>query len=252
MSYCLAIAVDEGLVFASDSRTNAGPDQVATYGKMHTFTVPGQRLLVLLSAGNLATTQAVVARVRRDMASADAQVSLASVLGLDEAAEYLGNLLHDQEAKHEKAVAKAGFSAEASFLIGGQIAGEAPRIFLVYPQGNYITSSEQTPFLQIGEIKYGKAILDRIIHPATTLVDAAKCALVSIDSTMRSNATVGPPVEILCYERDAFAPGRYVSLAEDDAYLLEVKRTWNQKLTEAFESVPELRWGEAPSKSRFR
>jgi len=252
MTYCLAIAVDEGLVFASDSRTNAGADQVATYGKMHTFTVPGERLFVLLSAGNLATTQAVVARMRRDMGGSGETPGLDTVASAEEAAEYLGEVLHEQEAKHEEAIAKAGFSAEASFILGGQIAGAPPAIFLVYPQGNFITSSDQTPFLQIGETKYGKAILDRIIVPSTSLDDAAKCALVSIDSTVRSNATVGPPIELMAYPRDTMALGAYVSLGEDDPYLLEVKRLWNQRLTDAFESVPGVIWAETPSKSRFQ
>ncbi len=252
MTYCLAIAVDEGLVFASDSRTNAGADQVATYGKMHTFTVPGERVLVILSAGNLATTQAVMARIRRDTENPDAEASLGKAPSVEEAAEYLGEILHEQEAKHEEAVAKAGFSAEASLIVGGQIAGAAPSIFLVYPQGNYITTSDQTPFLQIGETKYGKAILDRIVTPATTLDDAAKCALVSIDSTARSNATVGPPIELMCYAEGALGLGAYVSLDEDDPYLLEVKRLWNQRLTEAFDAVPAITWGQTPSRSRFR
>lgn len=249
MTYCLAIAVDEGLVFASDSRTNAGPDQVATYGKMHTFGVIGDRQIVLLSAGNLATTQAVVAQIRRDI---DAGAGFAATGDLSQAAEYLGSLLRDQEDKHQEAVARAGFSADASFIIGGQFHGEAPGLYLVYPQGNYITTSEQTPFLQTGETKYGKAILDRIVSNGTSLDEAAMCALVSIDSTMRSNATVGPPVELLRYRRDTLAIGRYVSLGEDDPYLLEVKRLWNERLTEAFNALPRIQWGTPPQKPRFR
>ena len=198
MTYCLAISVDSGLVFASYSRTNAGVDNVATYGKMHTFGVDGDRQIVVLTAGNLATSQGVVAQMKQDIKH-DEDESLFTVTSMGEAAEYLGRVLRGQQQKHGEAVAQAGFSAEATFIIGGQIGDRSPKLYLVYPQGNFITTSLQTPFLQIGESKYGKAILDRIIRPDTGLDEAARCALVSIDSTIRSNATVGPPIELLYY-----------------------------------------------------
>ena len=250
MTYCLAIAVDEGLVFASDSRTSAGADQVATYGKMHAFGVDGQRQIALLSAGNLATSQAVVARVNRDVA-AQAELHMMNAPDLEVAAEYLGRIIRAQEEKHGDAVARAGFSAEATFILGGQVRSQPPRIFLVYPQGNFITTSPQTPFLQVGETKYGKAILDRIVEPSTGLEDAACCALVSIDSTMRSNATVGPPIEILAYRRDALVLEHYRCLREDDPYLLEIKRLWNEKLTEVFNALPRVVWDRVPDRPRF-
>ncbi len=249
MTYCLAIAVDEGLVFASDSRTNAGPDQVSTYGKMHRFGIDGERQIVLLSAGNLATSQAVLARVRRDIA-ADAKSSLMRAPELEIAAEHLGRVIREQENKHGEAVTKAGFSAEATFIIGGQVGSQSPRLFLVYPQGNFITTSRQTPFLQLGETKYGKAILERIIQPSTGLDQAVRCALVSIDSTMRSNATVGPPIEVLAYRRDSLRVSHYRCLEEDDPYLLEIKRVWNEKITEAFQALPPVAWDHAPPRPR--
>ena len=250
MTYCLAISVEDGLVFASDSRTNAGVDNVATYGKMHTFGIEGDRQLVVLTSGNLATSQAVIAQMKQDIKNGEAD-SLFTVASMGEAAEYLGRVLRGQQQKHAEAVMQAGFSPEATFILGGQVGDRSPKLYLVYPQGNFITTSLQTPFLQIGESKYGKAILDRIIRQDTALDEAARCALVSIDSTMRSNASVGPPVEILCYEKDALKLDKYLNLDEDDEYLLDVKRSWNQKITEAFNALPHFEWGSLPQRPRF-
>lgn len=245
MTYCLAITVESGLVFASDSRTNAGPDQVRTYSKMHRFGVAGERQLVILSAGNLATSQAVIARIRRDIDDG-ARQNLLKVTDLESAAEYLGLLSRSEEEKHGAAVAKAGLSAEATFIIGGQIGAKPTQLFLVYPQGNFITTSEHTPFLQLGETKYGKVILDRIIRPQTSLDDAAHCALISLEGTMRSNATVGPPVELLCYRTNTLTLERYLRIDEDDAFLLATRRLWTEKLIEAFHELPPIPWDRAP------
>jgi putative proteasome-type protease len=246
MTYCLAIAVEEGLVFASDSRTNAGVDHVASYGKMHSFGIDGDRQLVILTSGNLATSQGVIAQAKQDIKN-NAPTSLFSVDGVGDAAEYLGTLVRAQQQKHAEAVMQAGFSPDATFIIGGQIGQRSPKIYMVYPQGNYITSSSGTPFLQIGESKYGKAILDRVIRPDTGLDEAARCALVSIDSTMRSNASVGPPIELLGYERDSLRLDHYLRLDEDDDYLLEVKRSWNELLVEAFNALPHFQWHDLPA-----
>ena len=248
MTYCLAITVDEGLVFASDSRTHAGVDQVSTYSKMHVFGKDGERQIVLLSAGNLATTQATVARIERDI-NEDADTHLMSVTNMETAAEYVGQIVRGQEERHGAAVSAAGISAEASFIIGGQVDDRRARLFLVYPQGNYITTSSETPFLQIGETKYGKAILDRVIKPTMSLDEAALCALVSMDSTMRSNAAVGPPIEVLSYQRDSLRIERYVRLEEDDDYLIEIKRAWNENLLGAFKKLPGFRWESISRKS---
>lgn len=247
MTYCLAISVDEGLVFASDSRTNAGPDQVATYSKMHVFGADHDRQIVLLSAGNLATTQAVVARIERDFRDG-ADSHLMSVDNIETAAEYVGQILQAQGERHGAAVSAAGISAEATFIVGGQIGNRRTRLYLVYPQGNYITTSRGTPFLQMGETKYGKAILDRVIHPSTSLDEAALCALVSMDSTMRSNATVGPPIELLSYKNDSLRTDHYLRLEEDDEYLIELKRAWNDNLLSAFKNLPGFRWGDLKNK----
>ena len=240
MTYCLAITVDQGLVLCSDSRTNAGVDQVSTYGKMHTFGIEGDRQFVLLSAGNLATTQGVLTQLRRDMEDETAEESLATVKHLSEAADYLGRVSREQQAKHMDQPGQTAFNPEATFIFGGQIGEEAPAIFLIYPQGNHITTSEHTRYLQIGESKYGKPILDRIVRAETSLDDAARCALVSMDSTMRSNVTVGPPIELLIYKTDSLKLDGYLCLAADAPYLRKLKEAWDQALKNAFADLPKI------------
>ena len=247
MTYCVAITVDRGLVFASDSRTNAGVDQVSTYSKMHTLVADGDRMITLLSSGNLATTQAVTRRLRRDMEN-NARHNLRSVQHLAEAAEYVGEINCEQREKH-RGSSDSGFNPEASFILGGQIAGREPQIFLVYPEGNHIRASAETPYLQIGEVKYGKPILDRIIRADLDLEDAARCALVSMDSTMRSNVTVGPPIELLICKRDGFGNFVRLLLPEDDDYLRELRRAWHASLQRAFEGLPRL---PVPATTRMR
>ena len=236
MTYCVAISVADGLVFASDSRTNAGADQISTYSKMHRFGGDGQRFFTLLSAGNLATTQGVVAGIERDIASR-ADVNLMNVPDMQAAAEYVGHLTVEEQKKHR---GTDDFVPEASFVLGGQVRGAPPRITHIYPEGNFVAASATMPFLQIGEIKYGKPILDRIVGEGASLESALKCALVSMDSTMRSNATVGPPVEYLVYRADTFTPGTHNVLAEDDEYLLGLRRAWSENIRAAFEGLPGL------------
>lgn len=242
MTYCAAIHVNAGLVFASDSRTNAGVDQVSTYSKMHEFAVPGERQFVLLSAGNLGTTQAVLVRITKDMADEEAETSLATVSDLPSAAEYVGRLsLAEQRKYADDGGHTAGFDPQVSFILGGQIAGQKQGIYLIYPQGNYITTSATTLFLQIGESKYGKPILDRIIDAETSLADAARCALVSMDSTMRSNLTVGPPIEVQIYHDNRLSLGRRIVLGDDHPYLREIRQSWDENIREAFKRMPPLR-----------
>ncbi len=244
MTYCVAITMDAGLVFCSDSRTNAGVDQVSTYGKMYHFSVAGEREFVILSAGNLATTQAVVSQVKRDIRD-NAATSLKTVPDISEAASYLGEINRLEQDKHTSVGGpNGGMSFEASFIIGGQIAGDKPRLAMIYPQGNHITTSKDTPYLQIGESKYGKPILDRILTAKTSLENAARCALVSMDSTMRSNLTVGPPIELGVYNADSFALQRF-RFDDDDDYLRELKKAWDQYLNEAFDRLPPLNWGDS-------
>ena len=241
MTYCVAIDLDEGLVFCSDSRTNAGNDQVATYSKMHVFGRDGERQFVLLSAGNLATTQAVVSKVQRDIEDG-AEGNLFSLSHLDEAAGYVGRINHEELQKHSDAGGQSGFTPDATFIVGGQIADEAPAIYLVYPQGNFITTSDATLFLQIGENKYGKPILDRVVRRNTPLDEAAKCALVSMDSTMQSNVTVGPPIELLVLERDELSIAKRLKLDAESDYLTDLRNGWRDRITEAFRALPDVNW----------
>jgi putative proteasome-type protease len=240
MTYCIGIALDKGLVFCSDSRTNAGIDQVSTYSKMHVFGIDGERQFMLLSAGNLATTQAVVHQIRHDIRT-PGERSLMSIEGLAEAADYVGEISLKRQARYQES-GQPTFDPKVTFIFGGQIAGEGPGIFLIYPEGNYITTSRDHPFLQIGESKYGKPILDRVITPSTSIEDAAKCAIVSMDSTVRSNLSVGPPIELRVYETDTFRPGRYLKFDEDAPYLRQMSKSWNQKVVEAFAALPDINW----------
>ncbi|MGB5696578.1 MAG: hypothetical protein WBM46_13050 [Polyangiales bacterium] len=239
MTYCIAVRVDEGLVFVSDSRTNAGVDHISTYGKMHTFCGDGTRFFTLLSAGNLATSRAVVNRLQRDIEEEES-ISLQTVVRLTDAADYVGRVSHEEQQKHKKGAKGQEFSAGASFILGGQIQGAPHAVVLIYPEGNYIPVSRHSPFLQIGEEKYGKPILDRIIKPDVSLEVAGRCALVSMDSTMRSNASVGPPIDLLLYTAGTQRPGRLVSFGEDDDYLRELRRAWQESLKKAFNELPKL------------
>ena len=245
MTYCVAVRVDEGLVFVSDSRTNAGIDRLSTYSKMFTFGREGERSFVVLTAGNLATTQSVISHVKRDIKQNNVP-NLMTVENMTEAAEYVGQLSASQQQKHSTAVAGGGFDASASFILGGQIGGGSHRIFMIYPEGNFITATAENPYQQIGEIKYGKPVLDRIITRDTSLEEAALAALVSMDSTMRSNATVGPPLDVLIYAKDSLSLNRHFILQADDPYLLEIKAAWDEKLKEAFSELRRLNWSEPP------
>lgn len=225
------------MVFCSDSRTSAGVDQVSTYSKMFRFGLDGQRQFVILSAGNLATTQATISRLKRDLKER-APTNLFTVESISEAADYLGNISRSEQEKHFN----KGSGFEASFIIGGQIAGKKHRIMLVYPEGNHITSSRDTPYLQIGESKYGKPILDRILTPELNLDTCALCAMVSMDSTMRSNLSVGPPIETLIYRTDTLVLEHPLRFDEDSEFLRELKRSWDQRLKDAFRQMAPFAW----------
>jgi len=238
MTYCIAVSVKDGLVLTSDSRTNAGIDNVSVHCKMHVIPTFTDRKLVLLSAGNLATTQAVMDRLKRDIKECTA-INLNTVQYLAEAAEYLGQVSLDKQQRHANA-GQSGFFPSATFLLAGQIAGESHGAYLVYPEGNFITTSTQTPYLQIGENKYGKPVLDRFLKVDTSLDEAALCSLISMDSTMRSNASVGPPVDLLIYRKDSFVFEEYYCFQEDDDYLVQTRRVWQEKLSESFAAMPVL------------
>jgi putative proteasome-type protease len=237
MTYCLAVKVRSGLVFASDSRTNAGVDQLSTYSKMFTFGIEGQSVFAVLTAGNLATTQSVIGRVQRDIKKGLVP-NLYTVETIEDAAHYLGEISRSEQEKH----GAAKVDTSASFILGGQIVGSEPQVCMVYPAGNFICATDETPYLQIGEVKYGKPILDRIIRKDTPLDEAALCALVSMDSTTRSNATVGPPIEVQVFETDQLSLNRHFVFAADDPYLTDLKIAWDAKLKEAFTELRRYSW----------
>ncbi|MEX2365497.1 MAG: proteasome-type protease [Pseudohongiellaceae bacterium] len=244
MTYCLAIRVNKGLVFASDSRTHAGVDYVTTYSKMHRFTWPGERICVILTAGNLATSQAVLNQLNKDLEDAEAETNLYKAGHLYEIAHYIGRLSQQEQQQHAPAMEQSKSRAEASFILGGQIAGKEPEIYLIYPQGNYISASPETPFLQIGENKYGKPILDRIIGPTTSLEDAARCALVSLDSTMRSNISVGPPLELSIYQVNSLEEPKHLTLTLNSPIYKSLQKRWNEGLKRSFNRLPRFDWEE--------
>ena len=243
MTYCLAICVDKGLVFASDSRTNAGVDYVTTYRKMHFFQPASDRTFVVLSAGSLATTQAINNHLRRDLEYPPKDgINLATVRYLFEAAEYIGQVSQSVQQRYAAALAAAGFSGRVSLILGGQIRGQAPEILLIYPQGNYISASEETPYLQIGESKYGKPNLDRLLAADLPLEVVARIALTSLDATSRSNVTVGAPFEVSLLPRDALAISHHVRVGGGSSYLMDLRQAWNEGLRAALDRLPPFDW----------
>jgi putative proteasome-type protease len=242
MTYCVGIHVDGGLVLASDTRTSSSFDDVRVHGKMHVFEKPGECVFVLMSAGNLATTQAVIASLRRDIENPDAPFSLFKAKRLYEVADYIGRVLVANQAQVNDKAQQSGVSVEATLILGGQIAGGEAALRLIYPLGNWINASPETPYLQIGESKYGKPILDRIIDRDTSLEDAARCALVSLDSTIRSNVSVGLPIDLAIIRDGELRVGQQIRIDEDTPFFAEIRTSWAQKLTDAVHSLPPFPW----------
>jgi putative proteasome-type protease len=243
MTYCVAAAVRSGIVFASDSRTNAGVDNVAVFRKMHVFEAPGERVVVLLSAGNLASAQGVRSILRQGTQAG--RVDPAGILGLnsmEDVAALVGETVRRVISRDGPALSQQNIDPGCTFIVGGQIAGEAPRLFHVYPQGNYIETSGETNYFQIGETKYGKPIIDRVVQQDTSINDVAKCLLVSFDSTMRSNLSVGLPIDLLGYEADSLRVTMVRRYDESDAYVREISRIWSAGLRKAFAEVPDISW----------
>ena len=242
MSYCLAIKVNEGLVFASDSRTNAGLDNVNTYSKMFTYNV-GDRAFVILTAGNLATSQAVYHQLEKDLNAPNPEINLNLCEDLEAVAAYIGQLSVASSNQSLEVQSQSSLMG-SNFILGGQIKNQDPNILMIYPEGNYIYASSESPFLQIGETKYGKPILDRMINKNTPIGDSARVALLSLDSTMRSDLTVGPPIDFVVYKKDQMHldyQGRYKLKSP---YFKELSETWAQKLSEAVHSLPQFDWEE--------
>lgn len=242
MTYCLGICVKDGLMFASDSRTNAGVDYVTSYSKMHVFTPAPDRLFVILSAGNLATTQEIINIIQRDIDYPSGGENLLTARYLFEAADYVGRVSQMVQQQHGMALQQSGVSGEVSLIIGGQIQGQSHGLMLIYPQGNHIEASKSTPYLQIGENKYGKPVLDRVLKYDTPLNDAARLGLVSLSSTTMSNITVGPPYELGIYYVDQFQLASRCKFDESGEYLKELQTAWTNGLILAFNNLPRFDW----------
>jgi len=241
MTYCVALLMNQGMVFASDSRTNAGVDNIATFCKMKVFEKPGDRVIVLLSSGNLAITQATIHLIERQ-ATKEGPSNLWHTKTMDEMATLVGEALRQIQDRDGPYLASKHIEYNANFLLGGQIAGDVPRLFHVYSEGNYIEASQQTPYFQIGETKYGKPIIDRVITMNTNLADAVKCVLVSFDSTMRSNISVGMPIDLACYENNSLHLGLRHHMAEGDPYFSMLRGCWSDGLRRVFVELPNPQW----------
>ena len=244
MTYCLALRLDDGLVFLADTRTNAGVDNISTYRKLHVLRPAPDRVFVLESAGNLATTQEVLDRIRRDLRTPGDHESLATVRHLFEAALYVGRVGREVTAEHTAALAASGSTGKATFILGGQIAGEDPDVLLVYPEGNYIRASDDRPFLQIGESKYGKFMLELAVEAHVDLEQATKIALGSMMSTARANLSVGPPYDIAILRNDGSLQLDEFRVAADSPLLTRLREAWERHLLEAIAELPPISAGD--------
>jgi len=241
MTYCVGMVLDEGLVFASDSRTNAGVDHVSTFCKMTVVETPGQGVIVMLNSGNLATTQQVVSRIKQH--AIDAEKPLTAHASMFSVAELVGRELRKTIlTTQNEAPEQSDVDFSATFLVGGQVLGEAPRLFMVYPQGNFIESTADTPFFQIGESKYGKPILDRVIQPAISMSQAIKCALVSFDSTIKSNLSVGLPIDVAMVKTNDLRVTKRHRIDAEDSYFRDLRSSWSQGLRQVFGQLPDPQW----------
>jgi len=245
MTYCLSIMTQEGLVMASDSRTNAGSDDLNVARKMHTFLQPGERVFILLCSGSLSLSQSVINLLRGTFDNGE---GLAKANSMYEAARVVGDAVRQISDLDRAALERDQYNFNVHFLLGGQVRGESPRSFLIYPQGNPLSSTEDSPYLQLGECKYGRPILDRgIVYDSTSLKTAAKYALLSFDATMRSNVTVGPPIEIVIYRKDSFQLDSYRKFRDKDPELETIHALWERSLRNAVEDLPDLTFTRHPA-----
>jgi putative proteasome-type protease len=246
MTYCVGMLLDTGLVFLSDSRTSAGIDHISTFRKTTVLQKPGDRVLVLQSAGNLAITQAVVSMLREQIDAPDRKTHLFTVPNLFEAAQCVGEAVREVHRRDAGALREFGVEFNASIILGGQILGDTPRLFSIYPAGNFIEATPETTYFQIGESKYGKPIIDRVLRRSSSLNEAAKCALISMDSTIRSNLSVGLPLDLVMIKRDRYQTAKHMSIDSDNEYFRGIRNRWSEALREAFAELPEPDWMRGP------
>jgi putative proteasome-type protease len=243
MTYCVALRLNRGLVFAADTRTSAGNDNVAVFRKLHYWRKPGERVIVLASAGNLAVTQSVTSVLNEQLVEelSPGAESLFTVPSLYRAARLVGEAMRSVRTVDGPSLEQTSSGFNASFILGGQIGSEQPRLFHIYPEGNFIEATDDTPFFQIGEHKYGKPIIDRVAQPTMRLGEAAKLALLSFDSTLRSNLSVGLPIDLLIYERDSLDVRRQKRIEQDDEYFRKLSAAWSDALRTAFATIEEFK-----------
>ncbi|WGH77716.1 proteasome-type protease [Jannaschia ovalis] len=242
MTYCVGLQLNRGLVFLSDTRTNAGVDNISTYRKLHTWEVPGERAMVLMTAGNLATTQAVVSLLdERNLAPNDRSPSLLTAPSMFQAARLIGQTLREVilEQTHGGPQA-ASTTFNATMIFGGQVAGSPPRLYMIYPEGNFVEAQIDTPFFQIGETKYGRPILVRAYDPEMPFEQAVKLLMVSFDSTIRANLSVGAPLDLQIYEGDSLMLGKSRRIEETDSDFAAISDGWSDALRTAFHSLPDV------------
>ncbi|MES2944918.1 MAG: proteasome-type protease [Pseudomonadota bacterium] len=248
MTYCVAIKLNAGLVFLSDSRTNAGLDHISTFRKMIVYEKTGDRFMVLLSAGNLSISQSVreILQVEqlKDHENGEA-ITIWNAKSMFDAARVLGSAIRRVYDRDASALKNADVDFNVSLVFGGQVRGEGMRLFQMYSAGNFIEATSETPYFQVGESKYGKPVLDRVITPDTPLAEAAKCALVSMDSTMKSNLSVGMPLDLVVYEADSFTSDKVVCIDSDNPYYAMMHNNWGRKLREVFDSIEDPVWDDA-------
>lgn len=242
MTYCVGVLLDEGLILASDSRTNAGLDNYLKFCKMTRFERKGDRVIVLLSSGSLAGTQAIISLLTQRADDPDYPATIWTARTMFDMANIVSDAMRDIERRDAPFLAISDLKFNASFILGGQIRGEPPRLFRIYAEGNFIEAGAETPYIQTGETKYGKSIIERVITTSTPLADAAKCILLSFDSTMRSNLSVGMPVDLICYERDSLEVRMRRRFEEGDPYFTALHKTWGDGLRRIFAELPELDW----------
>jgi putative proteasome-type protease len=242
MTYCVALRLDSGMIFASDSRTNAGVDQIATFSKMRVYEKKDERVIVTLSSGNLAMTQGVMNILDRHSRAPEGDSSIWTAESMYDVAVLVGDALREMQRRDAPYLAQSNIEAASSILVGGQIQGESPRLFHVYAQGNFIEATDDTPYFQLGESKYGKPILDRVVSMATPEKEAAKCVLISFDSTMKSNISVGLPIDLLWYPRDTLRVGMQHRIREGDPYFTMLRSRWGGGLRRVFGELPDPDW----------
>src|SRR5690606_23581441 len=243
MTYCVGLKLNDGLVMLSDSRTNAGVDSIGTFAKLYAWEQPGERALAIMTAGNLSVSQEVMSLLRNNFADAFSGYSLTAAPSMFAVASVVGAAIRFIDYRDGAAIRGQGADPSISLLLGGQIRGEPHNLYMLYYAGNFIEATSDTPFLQLGETKYGKPILDRVIRPETNLIEAAKCALVSMDSTLRSNVSVGLPLDLVVLKRDELRFAVRERIHDDNAYFNDIRGRWSEGLRKVFQTIPDPDWG---------